>query len=299
MDCGVDAEAGVEASGRRFRPDEVRLVVEVVERFPKLSRSELAQTVCELLDWKRASGRLKGREARDLLTELERRGLLRLPEKRAGRPPGREARVPCSGAGDAQPVLAVNLDQVHPVSLHVVRSAAEHALFRELVGRHHYLGFATPFGAHLRYLVRSTDSVLGCLQYSSAAWRLAARDHFVGWSERARRSNLPRVLQQSRFLILPWVRVPHLASHALALSTRRIGADWQQAYGVRPLLVETLVDPARFGGTCYRAANWVRLGETSGRGRMDREHARHGKAPKLLFVYPLVRGACAALRREP
>jgi hypothetical protein len=298
MDCGVDAEAGVEASGRRFTPDEVRLVVEVVERFPKLSRSELAQTLCELLDWKRASGRLKGREARDLLTALERRALLRLPEKRAGRPPGREAHIPCSAVGDAQPLLAVRLDQVRPVSLHVVRSAAEHALFRELVGRHHYLGFATPFGAHLRYLVRSGGTVLGCLQYSSAAWRLAARDHFVGWSERARRSNLPRVLQQSRFLMLPWVRVPHLASHALALSTRRIGPDWQQKYGVRPLLVETLVDPARFGGTCYRAANWVWLGETSGRGRMDRAHARHGRAPKLLFVYPLARRACAALRRE-
>jgi hypothetical protein len=188
-----------------------------------------------------------------------------------------------------------------PIVLEPVLTREDRLLFRELVGRHHYLGHAVPFGAHLRYLVYASQperAVVGCLQFSSPAWRMAARDRFVGWDDRTRRRNLQRVVNNSRFLILPWIQIKNLASTVLSSAVRRLSADWQERYGVEPLLVETLVDPARYRGHCYRAANWVELGATTGRGRMDREHLREGAAPKMLWVYPLKRNAVARLCRE-
>src|SRR5699024_6200660 len=141
-----------------------------------------------------------------------------------------------------------------------VRQPAEQALWRELVDRYHYLGFRTPYGASLRYLMTTggdTPKPLGCLQFSSPAWRMQARDQWIGWDKAAREHHLPHVINNSRFLILPWVTVPHLASHVLGQAMRQIAADWQASYGLRPWLVETLVDPKRFAGTCYRAANWT------------------------------------------
>jgi hypothetical protein len=186
-----------------------------------------------------------------------------------------------------------------PVLLEAVSTAEQRLLFRELVGRHHYLGHAVPFGAQLRYLAyvsRPARLVVGCVQFWSPAWRMAARDRFIGWDDATRRRNLQRVVNNSRFLILPWVRIRNLASTVLSLATRRLGGNWSERYGVEPLLAETLVDPKRYTGHCYRAANWVVLGETAGRGRMDREHAREGAAPKLVFVYPLIRDAARRLR---
>jgi hypothetical protein len=171
-----------------------------------------------------------------------------------------------------------------------VETPEQHRLWRELVGRYHYQGHAVAFGAQLRYLLgvsRLQPQVVGCLQFSSPAWRLAARDRWIGWDDAQRARALQCIVNNSRFLVLPWVRVRNLASAALACATRRLVADWQATYAVRPLLLETLVDTARFAGTCYRAANWLGLGTTSGRGRMDRAHQRHAKAPKTVFVYPL------------
>lgn len=284
------AEA-VATAGRTFSPDEIDLIVEVVSRFSKLSRFELANTVCELVGWERASGRLKARECRDLLEHLEQHGLIKLPGKRPGRPARSATSVPWTACGEKQVTIAGDLPDVTPVRIEVVRRAEQQRVWRELVGRYHYLGFATPFGAQLRYLVTASrpaaGTIVGCLQYSSAAWRLAARDRWVGWSDAVRARRLSLVVQQSRFLLLPWVRVRHLASHVLALSARRVVTDWAERYGQRPLLLETMVDEARFRGTCYRAANWIDVGVTSGRGRRDRRGERHGAAVKRVFVYPL------------
>ena len=156
------------------------------------------------------------------------------------------------------------------------------------------LGYRMPFGAQLRYLAfvcQPTRTVVAALQLSSPAWRLAAHDRWIGWDEPTRQRNLQRVVNNSRFLVLPWVRVRNLASRLLALLARRLAADWQARFAVEPLLLETLVDGSRFAGTCYRAANWIELGDTAGRGRMDRAHARHGQAPKRVLVYPLVADA--------
>lgn len=278
--------------GRTFSAQEVERIVELVQQSAGVSRYGLACQVCELVQWRRTNGALKVRECRDLLEELERRGSIELPHKRRGRPAGARTQVPLSLWGAPRPALNAPLKQYLPIELRPVESKSEHALWRELVGRYHYLGGATAFGAKLRYLaVARGEAVVGCVQYSSAAWRLAARDQWIGWSEAQRLAGLGRVVQQSRFLILPWVHVRYLASHLLSLSVRGLAAHWEHRYGLRPVLVETLVDRQRFAGTCYRAANWIEVGETSGRGRMDRQHQRHGAAPKAIFLY--------ALRRAP
>ena len=285
--------------GRRFTPREMELIREVVNSCSGLSRMELAQTVCELLGWRRPSGGLKARECREFLERLEARGDLRLPAKRPGKPVGTRTRIPVTSAGDPREGMMGEVGEFGPIVLEAVTSQEQRLVFRELVGRHHYLGHAVPFGAHLRYLMyasRPERVVVGCMQFSSPAWRMAVRDGWIGWDEATRRRNLQRVVNNSRFLILPWVRVKNLASRALSLATRRLGGEWSERYGVEPLLVETLVDPSRYTGNCYRAANWIGLGGTSGRGRMDRKRVRFGVAPKLVFVYPLVPEAARRLR---
>lgn len=287
-------------SGRRFTPAERDLLGAVVRDFPSLSRMELAHTVCELLGWQRPSGRLKGRECREFLERLEADGLLRLPAKQSGRPVGAKTHVPTTARGEPQGELVGAVGDLAPIGLEVVRTADQRLEFRELVGRHHYLGHAVPFGAQVRYLAyasRPARRVVACVQFSSPAWRMAVRDAWIGWDEDARQRNLQRVVNNSRFLILPWVRVQNLASVVLAQALRRLPADWQALYGVRPVLVETLVDPARFTGGCYRAANFRVLGPTTGRGRMDRERVREGAAVKTVLVYPLVKDAPQRLRR--
>jgi len=282
--------------GRSFSGAEMDLIHGVVERCGGLSRMELAHTVCELLQWARPGGGLKARECREFLEVLDARGVLRLPAKRATKPVGSTTRVPVSARGEPAARLEGKVGAFEPVVLEPVRSSEQRLLFRELVGRYHYLGHAVPFGAHLRYLFYSGDRVLGAMQFSSPAWRMAVREGWIGWDESARRANLQRVVNQSRFLILPWVRIANLASVVLARALRRLREDWQERYGLEPLLVETLVDESRYSGHCYRAANWLRLGETTGRGRMDAEHRREGVWPKAVWVYPLQANAAQRLR---
>jgi Domain of unknown function (DUF4338) len=284
--------------GRAFSGAEVQLICTVVQRYGGLSRMELASTVCELLQWQRASGGLKARECREFLELLDARGVLRLPPKHAGKPVGTRTRVPISASGEPGAALVGKVGAFEPIVFQLVQSSAQRLLFRELVGRYHYLGHAVPFGAHLRYLFYggSLRVVLGCMQFSSPAWRMAVRDRWIGWDEAARRANLQRVVSQSRFLILPWVRIANLASVVLSRALRQLRSDWPAHYGVEPLLVETLVDSSRYRGHCYRAANWIGLGETAGRGRMDRQHLREAAAPKSVWVYPLGGDATQLLR---
>jgi hypothetical protein len=292
---GMEEDAtGLKGGGLSPSGSEVATIRELAGSLGGLSRTELSATVCELLGWRRASGRLKTRECLDLLERLAEKGLVVLRGKSGGRPRGSRTTVPSTLQGEEQPSLVARLDEVQPVSLRPVEGCADHALWRELVGRYHYLGHATAFGASLRYFVevaRPAVAIVGCLQFSSPAWRMAARDRWIGWSEAQRRVHLPEVVQHSRFLLLPWVRVAHLASHVLAQAARRLPRDWQQRFGVRPLLLETLVEARRFTGTCYRAANWIAVGETTGRGRQDRDHQRHGSVPKRIFVFALANDA--------
>jgi hypothetical protein len=172
-----------------------------------------------------------------------------------------------------------------------IAADAERKLFEQYIHRYHYLGYRVPYGAQQRYFIRSRQEprpVLACLLFTSAAWKMAPRDSYIGWSDQARKQHLPQVVNNSRFLIPPWVRVPNLASHVLSLAAAQLKSDWQERYGVEPMLVETLVDRSRYAGTCYRAANWTSVGLTQGRGRMDRTHEAQIER-KEIFLYPLGR----------
>ena len=287
--------------GHRVGPEELDLIKSTVDAYVGLSREELAATVCELLGWTRASGRLKARECREFLERLETVGVVTLPRKRIGRPVGARTVVPVTVRGDIHASVTGTARDVAPLRIVRVTTTDERLLFRELVGRHHYLGHTVPFGAHLRYLVsasRPQPQVVACAQFSSAAWRMASRDAWIGWDDATRARQLPRVVNNSRFLILPWVRVTNLASTILAQLARRIGADWQAAYGVTPVLLETLIDPARFDGASYRAANWIVVGTTTGRGRNDRGPRHTARVPKRVLIYPLVGDAAQQLRGD-
>ncbi|MCU0294284.1 MAG: DUF4338 domain-containing protein [Thermoanaerobaculaceae bacterium] len=295
-----DRQALNSYGSRSFAPAELALIKEVIDSCGGLSRKELAHTVCELLGWKRPSGGLKALECAAYLERLESAGVLELPRKQRTRPVGSRTRIPVTERGEAGRELVGEVNDFAPIELELVETASQAELFRELVGRHHYLGFAVAYGAQLRYLAyasRPGRAVVACLQFSSPAWRMAVRDRWIGWDEGTRREQLQRVVNNSRFLILPWVRVKNLASLLLSRATRRLGEDWRRRYGIDPLLVETLVDRERYSGHCYRAANFIELGETTGRGRMDREHARHGARVKTVLAYPLVSDARARLRQ--
>lgn len=287
--------------GRTFASSEIALICEVVATCRGLSRKELANTISELVGWTRANGSLKEPECLMLLGRLEAQGRLLLPAKQQTRPLGSVTSIPHTDAGEPGVPLSGRVETFAPVWLERVADAGARQRFRELVGRYHPLGYKVPFGGHLQYLVwisQPVPTVAGCLQFSSAAWRMQARDRWIGWDDATRARHLPQVVNNSRLLLLPWVRIQNLASATLARALRRLPADWQARYGVTPLLVETLVDPARYTGACYRAANWVEIGETSGRGRDDRRHRRHGIRPKRVFLYPLRSDAQARLRGE-
>lgn len=282
--------------GRGFTGEELGLIREVVETCTGLSRTELSQTVCELLDWKRAGGRLKARECMDLLERLEGQGLLKLPKKREIRRKKSTRRI--APAGGAQPWtdLTGSVERFAPVEVELVKSREQRRLFRDLIRQHHYLGYAMPYGARLQYLgyvSKPSRQVVGCVQFSSPAWRIKVRDRWIGWDDESRGERLQHIVNNSRFLVLP--RIDNLASKLLSRVLRRLRSDWQGQYAVDPWLVETLVECERFHGGCYRASNWIALGETSGRGRMDRTHARHGARVKTVMVYPLVRDAAGRL----
>lgn len=279
--CGVPVGA----------PD-LELIGTIIRDCSGLSRTELAHTVCELLEWRRPNGSLKAHECRLFLEELETRGILRLPRSRTTKRGASKAVMSEEFPEPPGETLPKSLQELGTIQLELVTTQKDRRQWREWVGRFHYIGYKIPFGAHLRYFIQTDQAQrLGCLQISSPAWRMAVRDRWIGWGEAQRVRGLQRIVQNSRFLILPGVRVENLASAVLARMVRRVPADWHNCYGIRPLLMETLVDPSRFRGTCYRAANWIHLGQTTGRGRMDRNHERHGASPKEVFVYPLCRKA--------
>src|SRR5450631_430577 len=287
--------------GQPVAVDQIDLIRCITEKFGGLSRTELASTVCELLDWHRPTGKPKTVECRIFLEALHDGGQIRLPDRKSRRPRGSRTAIPETGAGGLGVPIEGSLADFRPLELEPVLAAADHALWRELIQRHHYLGYRVPFGAHLRYFVRIRAPHpirVGALQFSSPAWRMTERERWIGWNDEARRRNLQQIVCNSRFLIFPWVRITNLASCTLALAARCLPEDWTQRYQVRPLLLETLVDPARFKGTCYQAANWINVGQTTGRGRQDRTHQRHGNAPKTILVYPLTANARQRLCME-
>jgi len=287
--------------GHQLSAEELRLIRDTIHDFPALSLTELSRTICELLDWRRPTGALKDHECYLFLQRLRDRGWLSsLPSIRRTTPLGPRI-VVLNHESDSQSPILGSVAAYAPLEFDLISDAASRALFRQYIQRYHYLGYRVPFGAQLRYFVRSQrlpERILACLLFSSAAWKMAPRDRWIGWRDQARSLNLARVVSNSRFLILPWVEVSGLASKILSMAAQQLSEDWLSVYQVSPLLLESLVDPQRFSGTCYRAANWIHVGTTQGRGRMDRKQdvQRHVKE---IFVYPLHAHARELLCRMP
>ena len=286
--------------GRYFSEEDLWVVRETVRRFPKLSRQELAKTICENLEWFAPNGKYKLDGCRRLLEKLAAAGEVVLPPKRDTGPRAFQGEVVVPGIRTAPGSnISGSVSDVAPASLEPVHSREKIRLWNEYIERYHYLGYKQPVGAHQRYFIRSDslDRRLGCLLFSASAFALAERDTWIGWDQAARRQRLYLIVNNSRLLIFPWVRVKNLASKTLSLAARRVPVDWRERYGFEPVLLETFVDTTRYRGTCYKASNWVFLGETAGRGRADR-YTKRALTRKHIYVYPLHPDFRALLRGE-
>jgi hypothetical protein len=281
-------EARLTYRGRAVTDDDVTFIRQLIAADPTASRRALSRKLCQAWNWVQPNGALRDMVCRGLMLELHRAGLIELPAVRR-RPPNPLARraPPAKVEVDSRPLQA-SLDQIQPMQLRQVRRSAEEGLFNSLIAQHHYLGYSQPVGEHLKYLVFAQDRPIGALAFSSAPRHLGSRDQFIGWSAPARLKNIRLVAYNTRFLILPWVRVAHLASHLLGRIARQISSDWERCYGHPIYFLETFVDPARFRGTCYRAANWVPLGVTTGRGK-DAPTRAPTRSVKQVLGYPLCR----------
>jgi hypothetical protein len=282
-------------SGREFSPQEIEDIQETVRMFDRLSWSELLRTVCEHLDWVTPAGRYKLTACAQALRALEGQGLLKVPPKSDLE--WTKARPQASARTDPGEELSGTVRDWEPVTV-LPASERERGLWNEYIHRYHPLGYQRAFGAHQRYFIRTRgERLAGCLLFASSAWALSARDEWIGWGRQDRARRLNWVVTNTRFLLFPWVRVKNLASRALSLVARRIRQDWQGRYAYEPVLLETFVDTARHRGVCYQAANWIHLGTTQGRGRMDRDH-QFLSTPKAIYAYPLVRDFRSWLRGE-
>ena len=291
MDQRIIALESTTFSGRRLNRRQIADVQETVALFPHDSRNELAKTICEHLGWKTAKGAYKVGACLGMLETLESHGILTLPAKRQDHVRDMKAAdMPAwTSASDPQPEIAAALAALRPLGVEPVTDAAARELWNAFVDRHHYLGYRRPFGAHVRYFITDGQGRrLGCLLFEAATKTLPCRDRWIGWSARTRDRRRHLLVVNSRFLVFPWVRSKNLASAALALATRRLADDWERLHAVRPVLCETFVDETRFRASCYRAANWRRIGET----------ARRGKARKGVYVRALGENARASLRGQ-
>lgn len=272
--------------GRDVSVADVAAIRTLIEEYPQASRRRLSALLCERWEWRQANGRLSDLLCRGLLLALERAGHLKLPARRSRPPNNVIARARPQPVLLDRTLLSTSLAALAPLTLREVRREPEERLVDSLIAEHHYLGYVRGVGEQLKYLVTSGERPVACLTFSSAARHLGPRDRFIGWSPEVRRQHLRCLAYNARFLILPWVEVPHLASHLLGRVARVIAADWQRVYGHPVYYLETFVEPERYRGTCYRAANWVVLGLTTGRGHNDRTN-RANRPLKEVWGYPL------------
>jgi Domain of unknown function (DUF4338) len=274
--------------GRAVTRHDVHQIRELIAAHPEQSRRALSETLCSAWDWRQANGASRAMVCRGLMLALWRAGHIELPAVRR-RPPNplRVRARPQPVTVDATP-LRVSLRELGPLAFLQVRRTGEEACFNSLLEAHHYLGYAQPVGEHLKFMVYAGALPIALFAWSSAPRHLGPRDRFLGWSPAIRRQNIAAVAYNTRYLILPWVQVEHLASHLLARMTRILSGEWQSVYGHPVHFAETFVDTTRFLGTCYRAANWIYLGQTQGRGKDDLTH-RANRSLKDVLGLPLCR----------
>ena len=267
---------------------DVAFIRQLVAEHPESSRRDLSKKLCVAWNWVQANGALRDMVCRGLMLKLHREALIELPPvRREMRNPLARRSAPALVSVEAA-ALQASLAEIRPLEFRQVRRTPQEALFNSLIEHHHYLGYTQPVGEHLKYLVFARGRPIACMALSSAPRHLGSRDRFIGWDKQARLKNIGLLAYNTRFLILPWVTVPHLASHILGRMARVLSADWQRLYGHPIYFVETFIDPARFRGTCYRAANWIYLGQTTGRGKDAPTH-KPNRPIKQVLGYPLVK----------
>jgi hypothetical protein len=285
--------------GRDFSAQDIQLIGDLIAQAPALSRTALSQRVCQQLGWLKPDGGLKEMSCRVAMLRMQENGLIALPSARAANFDTR--RTPeATPATDPQGQILKPVDQLGrleflPVSTQTKRDSL---LWNEYIQRYHYLGYTPMSGAQLRYFVAIDGQFVALLGFGAAAWKTAPRDRFIGWSDAERRTHMHRIVNNARFLILPWVRSKGLASKILGRIARQLPTDWQQRYGYRPVLLETFVQSDRFRGTCYKAANWVHVGQTRGRGKLDVTH-EYAMPVKDIWLYPLAKSFRQQLTAQP
>lgn len=281
--------------GRETTPDDIELVRQLIAANPVWNRKRLSKELCLLWNWRAANGQIKDMACRSFLLKLEQRNLVTLPARQPGG--GRKQPVIREIPHKTTPIVCP-LQCLKPVQIKPIADRDLLGLFKYFLHRYHYLGFSGTVGENLKYMVFDRENnPLACLLFGSAAWKSASRDEFIGWEPAARKTNLHLLTNNMRFLILPHVKVPHLASHILAHVAKRISADWTEKYGHPILMLETFVEQERFRGTCYKAANWICVGQTKGRSRNDRYNSL--KVPiKDMYCYPLTKQFREALAND-
>lgn len=273
--------------GRKLKQQEIELIREIVELFPKLPITELAETICENLGWFTTSGSYKRDACVKLLHKLEAGGVIHLRKREEYRRGPTQAPIRITARTSPGKPIVGRLKEVSPITLEVAARRESVGLCREYFFRYHYLGHKKPFGCYLYYFIQCTEGHLGCALFSGAAKSLGVRDRWIGWTEEQRLMNLGWVINNSRFLIFPWVKVRNLSSHVLGRIAARIGDDWKDRWGYSPVLMETFVDPRYYQGSCYKAAGWEYLGMTTGEG-LVRKGRSYTTTPKKIFVKPLL-----------
>lgn len=272
--------------GRTVTVEDAAFIQQLIDDNPTDSRRRLSVKLCQAWNWTQANGALRDMVCRGLMLSLHRAGHIKLPPKKVvPNNPLAKRRAPEKIIIDQRPIQG-KLSAIKPVEFKQVRRTPAEKLFNSLLAQYHYLGYTQPVGEQLKYIVYAQKRPIGCLSFSSAPRHIGCRDRFIGWSASLRKTNLHLMAYNSRFLLLPWVRVPHLASHVLGRISRILAKDWQTVYNHRVYYLETFVDKDRFAGTCYKAANWIYLGDTTGRGKDDKTH-RPNRSIKAVWGYAL------------
>ncbi len=273
--------------GRDFSRAEIESICVLIASSPSLNRAQLSRSVCDKFAWVRPDGRLKEMSCRVAMIRMDRDGLITLPAPLKGNG-NRRRQPPLTSASAPLDPVHLTREDLGNLAVRPVSKGSESSHWNELVQRYHYLGYKALPGAQIRYLVHAGQHLVALLGFGASAWRVAPRDRFIGWKADQRQQNLQLIVNNARFLILPWIHGECLASRILARAVRRLPEDFEQRYGYRPVLLETFVQKDRFRGTCYRAANWIHVGETQGRGKLDRKK-EFALPVKDIFLYPLRR----------
>lgn len=271
------------ARGRRFTRRQMQRIAEIVDRHYYEGRTQISYRVCRALHWKQPNGRLKDVACREVLRKFHQLGIVSLPPPRSGGAVWKPSNSSVRYTVKHSPITSLTFTRIE---LRKVESRGDIRLWNSLVSTFHYLGSSRIVGRQLKYIALVNGQPIACLGWGDCSWALSPRDNWIGWTEQQRAKQRERIINNVRFLILPWIKLPNLASHLLGKCSQRVAVDWQEKYAVLPVLLETYVDPAYFSGTCYRAANWREIGMTAGYAKAGDSH-HNSQTPKILFVYPL------------